>query len=211
MNIHEQMSDNEVLHAVAESLSALPVPEPPEAKAVMARGRTRRHRRRAGIGLAGTAAAVASALGLASALAGGSAPALATGTIRTTAFTLVKNENGTVTLTLTMSQMFNPKALQQALAQDGIPALVKIGTDCSSPSGSAGSVSAILSVQLPDGRPVTGPLGTQIPVPHDAVNVINPTAIPVGTELFFDFTGEHELITKLINIGSYTCVSDSGR
>jgi hypothetical protein len=57
MSVHEQMSDDEVLHVVAGLLSALPVPEPPEAKAIMARGRTRRHRRRTGTGLAATAAA----------------------------------------------------------------------------------------------------------------------------------------------------------
>jgi hypothetical protein len=206
MNIHEHMSDNEVLRAVADSLSALPVPEPPQAKAIMARGRTRWHRRRVRIGLAGSAAAAASALGLASVLAGGPAPALATGTIRTTAFTLVKNENGSVTLTLTQGQMFNPDALQRALAQDGIPALVKIGTNCSSDPAPAGPLNAYLSVQLPDGSPVTGPPGTQIPIPPGAVNVINPAAIPAGTELFFDYlNNDHELIFHLINIDSYTC------
>ena len=156
MNIHEEMSDNEVLRAAAASLSTLPVPEPPEATAIMTRGRTRRHRRRAGIGLAGTAAAAATALGLTGVLAGGSAPALATGTIRTTAFTIVKNENGTVTLALTMGQMFNPHALQQALAQDGVPALVKIGARCSS-NPAPPSPDGIISVQLPNGEPAAPP------------------------------------------------------
>lgn len=206
MNIHEEMSDDEVLHAVADSLSAWPVPEPPEATAIMARGRTRRHRRRAGIGLAGTAAA-ASALGLASVLAGGPAPALPAGTIHTTAFTLVKNENGSVTLTLTPGQMFNPDALQQALAQDGIRALVKIGTSCSSHPAPPQSPNTILSVQLPDGSPVTGPPGTKVPIPPDAVNVIYPAAIPAGTELFFEYlNNDTTLAFHLINIDSYTCV-----
>lgn len=206
MSIHEEMNDDEVLRALADSLSAWPVPEPPKAAAIMAGGRTRRHRRRVRIGLAGTAAA-ASALGLASVLAGGPAPALAAGTIHTTAFTLVKNENGTVTLTLTQGQMFNPGALQQALAQDGIPALVKINTYCSPPS--AHSMNGVLYFQLPDGSPVTGPSGTKVPIPPDAVNVINPAAIPAGTELFFDFVNNgKDLMVELINIDSYTCVSD---
>ena len=51
-------------------------------------------------------------------------------TIQTAAFTLTSYTNGTVSLKL--SQMFDPAALQQALAQDGIPALVKIGSYCSS-------------------------------------------------------------------------------
>jgi hypothetical protein len=57
VSAHEQMSDDEVLRAVAGLLSALPVPAPPEATAIMARGRTRWPRRRAGAGLAATAAA----------------------------------------------------------------------------------------------------------------------------------------------------------
>jgi hypothetical protein len=210
VNIDENMSDNETLHVVAGSLSTLPVPDPPEAKAVMARGRTRRHRRRAGIGTAGAAAAVALALGLASAFFRGPAPPPATETIRTTAFTLVKSENGSVTLTLTQGQMLNPNALQRALAQDGIPALVKIGTQCSSVPAPAGSPNAILSVQLPDGRPVTGPPGASIPIPPNAVNVINPKAIPAGTGLFFDYlNNDHDLAFSLINIHSYTCTSDA--
>ena len=108
--------------------------------------------------------------------------------------------------------MFNPNALQQALAHDGIPALVKIGTRCSS-SPSPGSVNGILSVQLPDGSPVTGPPGAkEIPVPAEAVNVINPAAIPAGTELMFQFlNNDRDLTFNLINIDSYTCVSGSGQ
>ncbi len=205
MNIHEEMTDDEVLNAVADSLSASPVPGHPEPTAIMARGRARRHRRRAGIGLAGAAAAAASALGLASVLAGGSAPALAGGQVHTTAFTLVKNANGTVSLTLTMGQMFNPNALQQALGQDGIPALVKINTQCASDPEPA-APGKVLTVELPDGSPVTGRPGTPVPVPPDAVNVIDPAAIPAGAELFFDYVNNgHDLTFHLIDTGSYTC------
>lgn len=203
MSIHEEMSDEEVLRALADSLSAWPVPEPPQATAVMAGGRTRQHRRRVRIGLAGTAAAAASALGLASVLAGGPAPALAAGTIHTTAFTLVKKENGTVTLTLTQGQMFNPRTLQQALAQDGIPALVTVNTDCSSPSRH--SMKGVLYAALPDGSPVSA----KFPIPSDAVDVINPAAIPAGMELFIDFfNNDSDNMVKLIAIDSHTCVSD---
>lgn len=41
---------------------------------------------------------------------------------------------GTVTLTLTSDQVFNPGALQQTLQQDGIPALVETGSYCSTPT-----------------------------------------------------------------------------
>ncbi len=208
MNIHEEMSQDEVLNAVADSLSASPLPGRPEPATIMARGRARRHRRRAGIGLATAAAAAASAIGLAGVLAGGAAPALAGGQVRTTAFTLVKNANGTVTLTLTMGQMFNPIALQQALAQDGIPALVKTGTDCTS-DPEPGAAADVLTVELPDGSPVTGTPGSRVQIPGDAVNVIDPAAIPAGAELFFDYLNNHSLMFHLIDAGSHTCAADS--
>jgi len=177
----------------------------------MAKGRTRRRRRLAGIGLAGTAAAAAAALGLASVLAGGPVPAPATGTIRTTAFTLVKNTNGTVALTLSQGQVFNPGALQQALAKDGIPALVKIGTYCS--SHPQPSPTGAISLRLPDGTPVVGtPVAGSAPghphhqIPADAVVVINPAVIPAGTELSFSY-GHNGLLVRLIRTDSYTCVN----
>ena len=62
----------------------------------------------------------------------GTAAGRSTGTIRTAAFTLTSNANGTDTLTLTTSQVLDPAALQRALTQHGIRALVKTGTYCSS-------------------------------------------------------------------------------
>ena len=206
MNMHDEMSDNEVLRTAAGALSALPVPEPPDARAIMARGRTRGRRRLAGIGLAGTAAAAAAALSLASVLAGAPAPALATGTIRTAAFTLVKNTNGTATLTLSLAQTFNPRALQQALAQDGIPALIKIGAYCSS-QPAPHPPDGMISDQLPDGTPVAKGPG-RYPVPPDAVVVINPALVPAGTELSFDYLNNGKSLTvSLIHTDSYTCVN----
>lgn len=212
MNVHDEMSDSEVLRAAADSLSAIPTADPPDAAAIMARGRTRRRRRVTGLGLAGTAAAAAIAFGLAGIPGGGPAPASATGTIRTEAFTLVKDANGTATLTLNMHQMFNPSTLQQALARDGIPALVKIGTYCSSdPAAPSPSSTGVISVQLPDGRPVPKPYpGHEEPVPANAVTVINPAALPKGTELFFDYVSghnDHALTGGLIYTSSYSCAS----
>lgn len=204
MNVHDELSDNEVLRAAADSLSAMPLAQAPDVRAIMARS-TRQRRRRAGFGLAGTAAVAASAIGLASVLAGGPAPVLATGTIREAAFTLVKNNSGSVTLTLSQHQVFNPSALQQALEQDGIPALVKTGEFCSSqPAVNGGRV---VTLQLPDGSTVPN-TGRQSPVPPDAVTVINPAAIPAGAELFFGyFNSDRDLMFNLINADSYTCSS----
>jgi hypothetical protein len=206
MSIHDEMSDDEVLGAVAGLLSARPVPEPPDARAIMARGRVRRRRWLAGIGLGGTAATTALALGLAGPLAGGPPAALAAGTIRTAAFTIVKSDKGTVTLTLTQAQVLNPDTLQQALARDGIAALVKNDTYCS--SHPAPVPSGAIHLQLPDGMPVARSGPAVSAVPPDTVVVIDPAAMPPGTELLFDyFSNGDGLITGLGYIHSLTCVN----
>ena len=166
------------------------------------RSRSRRHRRLAELSIAGVAASTILALGLAGVFGSASrTPAHDLGTIRTAAFTLTKNANGTATLTLTADQVFNPGALQQALQQDGIPALVETGSYCS--SNPAAAWAATLSLQLPDGTPVSGN-----PVPADAVTVINPAAMPAGTELFFGyFNSDRTLTGNLIYASSYTCSS----
>ena len=170
------------------------------------RSRSRRHRRLAELSIAGVAASTVLALGLAGVFGSASrAPARDPGTIRTAAFTLTKNANGTATLTLTQNQVFNPDALQQALQQDGIPALVQTGSYCSSsPAPPSAAWAATISLQLPDGTPVSA----NQPVPADAVTVINPAAMPAGTELFFGyFNSDRTLTGNLIYTSSYTCSS----
>jgi hypothetical protein len=209
MNIHDDISDDDVLRAAATSLAALPVAGPPAAQAIMARGRARHRRTVAGLSLAGIAGVTALALGLAGVL-GGHSPAPAGTTIRTAAFTLAKNANGTAALTLAQDQVFNPGALQQALRQDGIPALVKTNSYCSSsPAPPSAHGLRVISVQLPDGTPVaTSTPGHQHPIPADAVTVINPAAMPAGTELLFDYVNSgHALIGGLVYTHSYTCSS----
>ena len=144
---------------------------------------------------------------------GTAAPARSTGTIRTAAFTLTSNANGTDTLTLrlTMRQMFDPAALQHALAQHRIKALVKTGTYCSSNPAAPGPGSiGVLTVQHANGTTVPKPSpAVKTPanlVPADIVTVINPAAMPSGTELFFDYVNsDHGLFFDLIYASSYTC------
>jgi hypothetical protein len=142
---------------------------------------------------------------------GTAGPTRSTGTVRTAAFTFTRNANGTSTLTLTHSQIFDPAALQQALAQHGIPALVRTGTYCSSnPAPPDPASIGVLTQQLADGTPVPG----QAPavkarasfVPPATVTVINAAAMPSGTELFFDYVNsDHGLSFDLIHTSSYTC------
>ncbi|HEY2520512.1 MAG TPA: hypothetical protein VGJ19_10400 [Streptosporangiaceae bacterium] len=199
------MSDNEVLRAAAQSLSAIPVASPPDVETITARGRARRARRLstvAGLSVAGVAAATAMALGVGGALS--SAPKL--GTIRTAAFTLSHNQNGTDTLTLRPGELFDPAQLQSALAQYGIRAKVTSGRYCTSDPEPAG-FSQVVSLPGPGTRPEGS--GEQPTI------TIDPSAMPDGTELSFgnfqittgEFAGELQADMDLIDTGSYTCTS----
>jgi hypothetical protein len=198
---------------------------PPAAAEIIRQGdRRRRHsltRRSLGAlsatGVAG--AGVALSLGLT-----GSAAPHGTGTIRTTAFTLVKNANGTATLTINANVLFQPGTLQSDLEQDGIPAKVTVGSFCSSDPVPAGMLQ-VVSVQRP---PNSGPRHLRAPqaagsgqaqhngqVPMQAGDrsqtiTINPEAMPSGTELSFGnfqlADGEATYFT-LIDTGSYACTS----
>ena len=179
--------------------------------------RPRSNRRgRLTVGITGVVAAGAVVLGLALSGVLGSSPALAPGTIRTAAFVLTRNGNGTVTLTLTKGQVVHePAALQHALAQDGIAALIKINTDCTSdPAPPLPSTIGVVSLYLPDGTPV--PISTTgqpaPPIPANAVIVLNPSAMPTGTEMFVGYrTGLPQAfpirlrVFHLIYSDSYTC------
>ena len=227
----ENPNDSALTSELRGALSELTTPERPPLAAITGRGRAHQQRRLAGfagLGVTVAAAGTALALGLTGAL--GAAPARSTGaihpaaparstgtsagTIRTPAFILTSNANGTDTLTLTMSQMFNPVTLQQALTQHGIPALVQTGTSCTSSPAPPDPVSiGVLSLQPPAGSPQAPVPVSSGPTPSElnqiaarTVTVINPAAIPSGTELFFGYsTSAHALFTDLIYTSSYTC------
>ena len=156
------------------------------------RRRSRTRRSLGGLSAAGVVGAgVALGLGLS-----GSAPAHATGTIRTAAFTLVRNATGTATLTINNDVLFEPGTLQSDLAQDGIPAKVTVGSFCSSDPAPA-AASQVVSV--PKIQPGAEPTVT-----------INPEAMPAGTELSFgNFQNANagRTFLVLIDTNSYTCTS----
>jgi hypothetical protein len=216
MNEDEHPDDSTLTRELRDALSKVAAPERPPLAAITNRGRAHQRRRLAGfagLGVTGVAAATALALGLTGVLGG--APARSTGTIRTAAFVLTRNANGTDTLTFSKSHALKPAALQQALAQDGIRALVKINTDCSSnPAPPSASSLGVVSIQLPDGTPVSIPTthepGTLIPA--NAVIVFKPSAMPTGTEMFVGYRsyGTRAIHTRLnafhlIYTNSYTC------
>lgn len=231
MNHDEDLNDSALARQLRGSLAELAVPDRPSLDVITRRGRTRRQRRLAGFGGLGAAGAVAGAVlvvGLAGApgapVAQGTAaspssapPASGTatsgGTARTDAFTLSSNANGTDTLTLGHSQMLDPATLQQALTKHGIPALVKSDTYCSSSPAAPdprriGVIShqpSIKSSQAHGLRPVTGRPNVGQLIDHSST-VINPAAIPSGTELFFGYSSsDHIIFIDLIYTRSYTC------
>jgi hypothetical protein len=222
MNHDEHPNDGSLTRELLDSLSELAVPGRPPLAAITRRGRVHRRRRLAGfagLGVTGAAAGIALALGLAGVL--GAAPGRGTGTIQTAAFTLTRHANGTATLNL--RQVFDPAALQRALAQDKIPALVKTGTYCSSSPAVPGLFGVLFAGlhagsrhRVPPGRGVPGlmisgtfPVKPSQMAPADAdvvTMVINPAAMPSGTELFVGyFNNDQTLSVDLIFTSSHTC------
>jgi hypothetical protein len=206
MNVHDEMSDNEVLRAASESLSAIPVASPPDVEAIMARGRARRARRLSAV--AGVSVAAAAGTALALGLTGALGPARAPGTIRTAAFTLVSNSDGTATLTLKPGELLDPAQLQSDLAQYGIPAKVTSGSFCSSDPAPAG-FSQVVSEQP------AGPGSAMVGSGAGPTITIDPSAMPAGAELsvgYFQlssdqYAGEQQADVVLIDTSSYTCTS----
>jgi hypothetical protein len=203
MSAHDEMSDNEVLRAASDCLSAIPMASPPDVEAITARGRAlRRHRLSAVAGLSVAAAGTVLALGLTGVLG----PARAPGTIRTVGFTLVSNANGTATLTISPKELLDPAALQSDLAQYGIPAKVTTGSFCSSDPAPAGFSQVVSSY----------PAGPYTATPQNGVQptiTIDPAAMPAGTELSIgdfqlssgEYSGQQQAVFVLIDTSSYTC------
>jgi hypothetical protein len=230
MNYAENLNDGALTRELRNALFGVATPQPPPLAAITSRGRARRRRRFAafaGLGLTGVAAGTALAVGLTGAIGETparstaamqpSAPAHSTGTIPSGAFILTSNVDGTDTLTLTMNQMLNSATLQQALTQHGIAALVRTDSYCSSsPSAPDPATIGVLATQLPTGLPRTMVPAPSGPAPSDVTQmaantatVINPAAIPSGTELFFGYSsGFHAVFTDLIDTDSYTCSSN---
>ncbi len=125
------LSDSPELRELRDAVSGVATPGPPPLEPIMARGRARRRRRLTHItrlSVGGVAAATALALGV----SGAFSPAAKLGTIRTAAYTLHHNSNGTDTLTLNPGELLNPSQLQSDFAQYGIPAKVTSGSYCTS-------------------------------------------------------------------------------
>lgn len=199
------MNDDSALGTVRDSLTAAKdslteVQMSTPLDTIVRHGRAARRRHRL-IGLAGTGAlAVTAALAVSLTVAIGSTHR--TGTIRTTAFTLVSNADGTATLTIHPQVLLDASTLQSDLKQDGIPAMVTVGRFCSSDPPPAGFL-RVVSFQ-----PKTQGSGRQ-PVADPTVT-FHPAAMPPGAELSFgnfQLASSQQTSFTLIDTGSYTCTS----
>jgi len=215
---HLDHSDHEVLRAAAGSLSVLPVASPPDVATIMARGRahrTRRTRRLAGTAVLSVAASTTLALALTGTLSPTPSPAPGTGTVRTAAFTLTSNPNGTATLEINPLELLDTAALQRDLTQYGIPAKVTSGTFCSSSPAPSG-FPQVVSIHAPwaTGTPQSGGTATPPPSggPPPAIMItIDPSAMPAGAALsvgdFLLGSGQQQASLALIDTSAYTCSS----
>ena len=225
MSIHDELSDHDVLRAAADSLAGLPVARPPDVESIMARGRAHRARRArrvtaaASLSAAGAAASTALAVGLTSALGPAPAPAPVPaapspgpgiGPIRTAAFTLASNPDGTATLTINAGELLDTASLQRDLAQYGIPAKVTSGKFCSSDPAPDGFKQV---VQLYGPWVRMTPSGPGKPPPDQSTLsvTIDPAAIPAGAALSIgDFQlgpDQQQADLALIDTSSSTCSS----
>lgn len=191
MNGNDQASDYDVLCAVSDSLSRVPVARPPQLEAVMARGRARRHRRHAS-GAAAALAAAAAAVTV-TVLPAGSHPAGPVASPRLAAWTVSRQAGGDIKVTI--SELSDPAGLQSTLRADGVPASVTFlgqpNPACSPLAFDPGLIGKILPPRssgvvyhLPGG----GVLGTGIGAGAGEDMVIDPSAIPGGVGLQLAFS-----------------------
>ncbi|MFI6261372.1 hypothetical protein [Micromonospora sp. NPDC051006] len=180
------MRDDEVLDAVKQTLSDVQMDRP--VGAIERRGRARRRNR--SLGLAGGGLAAVAALALAVPMATqqldaaptGDGPAAggtttdATTAMAPVAFTLTKQADSTVKLTLNYKQVLDPAALQSALTDAGVPAEVKAHALCV-PKGKelprADQVYRTEKVNWPDGSPKQYDL------------VVAPAKMPKNSRIYF--------------------------
>jgi hypothetical protein len=183
--------DSDVLDAVRDSFSAISMDTP--AGDIAASGRSRRRRRRAKLVVTGLA--TAGLLVAVPALAGSSRPDAPGGApLSLAAFTVVKNSDGTATLTLTKGQTFDTNALRQELAQAGVPAVVNVGRTCVNQDSDGDQLDAVVNPQRDSDGGV--------------VLIFTLSAMPQGSELSISRLADHTS-WQLVNANApLTCTSE---
>lgn len=156
---------NDVFDTMRESMEGVHMHTPVER--IVAAGRARRRRKVTAIA---AGAAVAGGLSLVVAIGGQQVNAPRAGVhVQLAAFSVDSNADGTVTVKLTKEQTLDPATLQNALAQAGIPADIRVNEFCNSPVDIPGFDKVMSDSKEEGGRVV--------------VMTIDPTAMPEGTKI----------------------------
>jgi hypothetical protein len=178
---------DDILHTVKESMAGVHMRTP--VADIVAGGRTRRRRRLSGLTAAGALAVTGLTAGALAISGSGAAPPVraggnagsAGGNVQLAAFRVVSNPNGTATVTLVKGPGINPDSLGRALSGAGIPAIIRVGSFCRSHGNSPQRDGVITSERRSDGS---------------VILVINPKAMPSGTQLSIGFKPESVPGTK---------------
>jgi hypothetical protein len=188
MSDHDQDA-NAVLDTLKDSLNHIGMHT--SAEQIVAAGRAR-GRRRLAVGAAGVVAGAAAITGVSFGLTApaGSATTDANGNvhIRTVAYTVDGQTDGTVRVTWDKQRYFEDhEGLQKALRTAGFPVMIKVGEFCRgrqdagtlSPSGVGPGVEKVMKgEQATDGK---------------VTFVFTPAAMPVGTQLFIGYLSPAQL------------------
>jgi hypothetical protein len=205
MSDTDEMTDRLELCELRDAMSTVALPARPPLATITARGHARLRRRLYSLGVVAVVG-MATLTTLVVRLGDGSVPVARLDPIRTAAYTIVTNADGTTTLTIDTRELFDPAVLESDLAERGIPAKVRVGSFCTSdpaPSGFAQVVS------YDAGSPS-----------QPSALTIDAAAMPSGTALSFgSFQMKNqgldapvtEALFALIDSASFTCVSSPPR
>jgi hypothetical protein len=173
---------------------------------VIARGRSRRRRRRFTAVAAGVATTgVALTLALTGALSSGGPSSITNATngndgksldIRTIAYTVKTNSDGTVTVWTKQAYFQDPTRLQDALRNAGFPVLMKVGVFCRGPNDDG------YLDPSGQGRGVQKVMAPSENNDGDVLFTFDPKAMPADTELFIGYLSPAQLAVTQGNPGS---------
>jgi hypothetical protein len=200
-----------VLAKVRDAFDGVTMPTP--LSDIIAIGHPRRRRRRLVRAGAITSVIALAAVGVAFAARPAPGQGLATGVggssvhVRTVAYTVDTQANGTIKLTWTkQAYIQDPSGLQAALRRAGFPVLIKVGEFCKGPgddgyldpSGQGRGVGEVM-------RAGAGRNGT------DVVFTFYPRAMPAGTELFIGYLTPAQLAITRGRPGSVERLVPTGK
>ena len=213
MNEHDT-DEPQVLAAIRESLDGVTMGTPVEQ--ILATGRTRLRRRQLAAAATGVVVAASVALGVttyanppaappeaADSVAGGAADGVPG--IETVAYTVNRNNDGTVKVTWDKQRYFeDPAGLEAALRRAGFPVLIKVGQFCQGPdddgtldpSGTGPGVDRVVRARSEANGKVTF--------------TFDPSAMPAGKQLFIGYLSPAQLAVSHGSPGSVERLISTG-